>query len=47
MSINSLLKGLGKAMPLILANAPVIAAVAKEVKRALKKQKKPPVEDAA
>lgn len=39
MSIKSLLKALGKIVPVIVANAPAIIAAAKEVKQAVKKPK--------
>jgi hypothetical protein len=35
--MNSILKRLAKAAPVIIANAPAIIAAAKEVKKALKK----------
>ena len=40
MSFGALLKGLGKALPVILANAPAVIAAVKEVKKAVKKEKK-------
>ena len=39
MSIKSLVKALGKIMPVIVANAPAVIAAAKEVKQAVKKPK--------
>ncbi|HEY0044024.1 MAG TPA: hypothetical protein VGB62_05685 [Allosphingosinicella sp.] len=47
MSIESLLKGLKQALPVILANAPAVIAAVKEVKKAVKKKKKKAVPDAA
>ena len=47
MSIASILKGLKAALPIILANVPVIIDAAKEVKKAVKrKAKKPEPENA-
>ena len=41
MSIASLLKRLTQALPVILANAPVVVEVVKQVRQALKKPKPP------
>jgi hypothetical protein len=41
MSLASLFKRLSKIAPVIIANAPALAAAVKEVKKALKKPKKP------
>jgi hypothetical protein len=40
MSLVSLLTRLQKALPVIIANLPVVAGAAKEVKKALKEKKK-------
>ena len=42
MSLKSVLKGLSRAAPIIIANAPAVIAAAKEVKRALKKPARKP-----
>ena len=39
MSVKSLLKRIGKALPAIIANAPAVIAAAREVKRAIKPPK--------
>ena len=38
MSIGALLKGLGKALPVIIANAPAVIAAFKAVRQAVKKE---------
>ncbi|HEY0112788.1 MAG TPA: hypothetical protein VGB59_06505 [Allosphingosinicella sp.] len=47
MAIANLLKRVGKAVPVIVANAPALVAAAKEIREAVKKQKRRPGEDAA
>jgi hypothetical protein len=41
MSLKSLLKAVGKVLPVILANAPAVVGAAREVVRAVKKPAKP------
>ena len=41
MSLTSLLKAIGKALPAIVANAPALIGAFKEVKQAVKTPKKP------
>jgi len=42
MSLKSLLKTLGKALPVVLANAPAVIGAVKDVAKAVKKTPKAP-----
>jgi hypothetical protein len=46
MALSSALKGIGKAIPVIVAYAPTIAEIIRQLRAALKKPKPEPVADA-